>query len=216
MPDIYINPKDKPAKVTTTKAPPASLTQPENVEGMIGHTHNPLASYCLYPHDIQFLTKEPDEKVILLVRRHILTNVGWVLLVILMLFAPLVLKYFPLLDFLPIKYQLISVLAWYLIALVIAIQGFLSWFFSVNIVTSKRVIDVDFVNLIYRKVTDAEINHIEDVTVQMGSVIRTLFDFGDVLIQTAAEVPEVEFEAVPHPDRIDKILSDLRLEGKKH
>jgi hypothetical protein len=128
-----------------------------------------------------------------------------------MLFAPLILNSFPLLSFLPLKFQTIAILFWYLLTTAIAIQGFLSWFYSINIITNKRVIDVDFYNLIYREITDAEINHIEDATVQMGSAIRTLFDFGDIVIQTAAEIPEVNFEAVPHPDRIAKILSDIRL-----
>ena len=215
MPDIYINPADKPKK-TIKKDKPAStpLTIPDNVEGLQGHNHNPLSSFCYYPHHVDFINSEPDEEVILLVRRHFITNFGWIVLVILMSFAPAILKTFPLLDFLPARFQMVAILIWYLLTLAIAIQGFLSWFFSVNIITNKRVIDVDFDNLIYRKVTDAEISHIEDATVQMGSVIRTLFNFGDIVIQTAAEIPEVTFDAVPNPDRIDKILSDLRMKEK--
>ncbi len=215
MPDVYINQdkvKNKKPKIVVRKE--GFDLNPASIESLPGHTHNPLASYCYFPHDVDFLNKEPDEKVILLVRRHVITNLGWILLVVAMLIAPSILTYFPLLNFLPLKFQTVSVLFWYLLTVAIAIQGFLSWFFSVNIVTNKRVIDVDFENLIYRKITDAKLENIEDVTVKMGSVIRTLFDFGDVLIQTAAEVPEVEFLAVPHPDRIDKLLSDLRLETK--
>ena len=214
MPDIFINPPKKP--ISDTIIPPTTSSSfnlnPSSVEKLPGHTHNPLSSYCYFPHNVSFINKEPDEKVILLVRRHVITNLGWILLVILMASAPYALKFLPALNFMPLKFQVVSVLFWYLLTLAIAIQGFLSWFFTVNIITNKRVIDVDFENLIYRKLTDASIDHIEDATVQMGSVVRTLFDFGDVLIQTAAEIPEVEFYAVPHPDRIDKLLSDLRLE----
>lgn len=220
MPDIYINPED--AKEPVKEKPKLKkkvkklngFVMPENIESLPGHNHNPLSSFCYFPHGVSFINKEPDEKVILLVRRHPITNLGWILLSIVMIFAPLILNYFPLLDFLPARFQLAAILFWYLLTLAIIIQGFLSWFFSVNIVTNKRVIDVDFINLIYRKVTDAEISHIEDATVEMGSVIRTLFNFGDIIIQTAAEIPEVTFEAVPYPDRIDKILSDLRLVTK--
>lgn len=212
MPDIYINPKE-----VKKLNKPKSLNSSEPIssrdhEGEKGHTHNPLAAFCYYPHNVDFINQEPDENVILIVRRHIITNLGWLTLVILMIFAPLVLNYLPLLDFLPARFQLAAIMIWYLLTLAIFIQGFLSWFFSVNIITNKRVIDVDFVNLIYRKITDAEIDKIEDATVKMGSVVRTLFDYGDVEIQTAAEIPEILFEAVPHPDRIDKILSDLRME----
>lgn len=218
MPDIFVNPTDNnktPPSDPKPSAPPDKTEfniDPSNVESLPGHTHNPMAAFMYFPHTVAFINEEPDEKVILLVRRHILTNFGWISLVIIMLFAPLVLTSFPLLNFLPLKFQTVAILAWYLLALAIAIQGFLSWFFSVNIITNKRVIDVDFDNLIYRKISDAKLDHIEDVTVKMGSVIRTLFDFGDVEIQTAAEMREIIFWAVPHPDRIDKLLSDLRMD----
>jgi hypothetical protein len=210
MPDVYINPEDAPK--AKPKNPQGFNINPDNIEILPNHTHNPLSAYSYFPHNVGFITKEPEEKIILLVRRHVITNFGWILLVILMSLAPYILNFFPLLEFLPTKFQIISILFWYLLVTAIAIQGFLSWFFSVNIITNKRVIDVDFENLIYRKITDAKIENIEDATVKMGSVIRTLLDFGDVSIQTAAEVPEITFWAVPHPDKIDKLLSDLRLE----
>jgi hypothetical protein len=43
----------------------------------------------------------------------------------------------------------------------------------------------------------------------MGGVVRTMFDYGDVFVQTAGEVPRIEFEAVPHPDKVAKILREL-------
>lgn len=213
MPDVYINPSEIKKIAPAKKSIGFNIhPSPEMREKFKGHTHNPFAAYCYFPHKIDFLNKEPDEKVILLVRRHIITNVPWIALVVLMIFAPLILNTFPLLDFLPLRFQTVAILSWYLLVIAIAIQGFLSWFFSVNIVTNKRVIDIDFENLIYRKITDAKLDNIEDVTVKMGSVIRTLLDFGDVQIQTAAEIPEVIFWAVPYPDKVDKLLSDLRLE----
>ncbi len=225
MPDVFISKKPKKKVSPSAAAPkpnlkidgpanivPPNPANPENIEDLKGHTHNPFAAFSFYPHGVSFSEQEPDEKVILLVRRHPITNIPWISLVILMAFAPLVLSSFPLLDFLPLRFQEVAILGWYLLDLVIFIQGFLTWFFTVNIITTKRVVDVDFENLIYRKITDAEITHIEDATVQMGSVIRTLFDYGDLIIQTAAEIPEVTFEAVPHPDRINRILSELRME----
>lgn len=211
MPDIYINPPKDPPKKKKVHHQHIDIN-PATPEGLPGHNHNPLTSFCYFPHGVDFVNQEPDEKIIFLSRRHIITNFGWVALSLLMILAPAILQYFPLLDFLPLRFQTIAVLVWYLLVMAIVIQGFLSWFFSINIITNRRVIDVDFENLIYRKITDAKIGNIEDATVQMGSVIRTIFDYGDLIIQTAAEIPEVTFNAVPHPDRINKILSDLRMD----
>ena len=182
-----------------------------SVEGLKGHNHNPLSSFCYYPHNVNFVNKEPDEEVVLLVRRHIITNIPWFLVSVAMAITPTIVGGLSVLDFLPVRFQVAISLIWYLLSLAVFIEGFLSWFFSVNIITNKRVIDVDFINLIYREISDAEVTHIEDVTVQMGSVVRTLFNYGDLEIQTAAETKQIEFMAIPHPDRVQRILSDLRM-----
>ena len=62
---------------------------------------------------------------------------------------------------------------------------------------------------------DANIDKIQDVTYKMGGVIRTLFNYGDVMIQTASEVPNFDFLAVPYPDKVAKVLQDLRTEEQQ-
>lgn len=132
-----------------------------------------------------------------------------------MFLAPMVLSSFPLLDFLPENYKFVAILGWYMISIAYAFESFLDWFFSVYIVTDERIFDVDFVNLIYREISEANIDQIQDVTTAMGGVVRTLFNYGDVFIQTASEIPRIEFEAVPHPDQVAKILRELRVEEEQ-
>ena len=218
MPDVFISPqggkKEDAAKSVEKKF--FELPGPnDSVEGFPFHNHNPLSTFCVYPHRVGFINQEPNEKVILIIRRHLITNIGWILVAGAIALLPYILVVVPIFSFLPANYQMVINLIFYLLALTVVLQGFLSWFFSVNIITNKRVIDVDFVNLIYRKISDAEISHIEDATTTMGSVIRTLFDFSDVNIQTAAEDKEIEFEAVPHPDKVAKILSELRIRDRR-
>lgn len=218
MPDVFISPQGDKKEDSPVGVEKKFFELPgpnDSVEHFPYHNHNPFSSFCVYPHRVGFINQEPDEKIILIIRRHIITNVGWILVAVAISFLPLILKVLPLFSFLPANYQTVINLIFYLLALTVVLQGFLSWFFSVNIITNKRVIDVDFVNLIYRKISDAEISHIEDATTTMGSVVRTLFDFSDVNIQTAAEDKEIEFEAVPHPDKVAKILSELRIRDRR-
>ncbi len=121
----------------------------------------------------------------------------------------MILSYFPILSFLPEKFRFVAVLIWYAISVAYALESFLDWFFNVCVVTDETVFDVDFTNLIYREISETDLDHIQDVTVRMRGVVRTMFDYGDVFIQTAGEVPRIEFEAVPHPDRVAKILREL-------
>lgn len=219
MPDIFISSKkedQKPSEETQTTKSLEKKTSTKKHYG--GHSHSsghPLAAYCYMPNGVDFENRTEDEKVILILRKHPITNVGWILILALMLLAPSVLSTFPLLDFLPVNFRFIAVLGWYLICIAYALESFLTWFFNVYIITDERIVDIDFNNLIYKEISDANIDKIQDVTYKMGGVIRTILNYGDVYIQTASEVPAFEFMAVPRPDRVTKVLQDLRIEEEQ-
>ena len=177
-----------------------------------GKEEHPLSSFIFFPPKVDFAQKDPEEKVVLVLRKHPITNLRWILIAIGMLAAPYVLSYFPFLNFLPARFEMIAIVGWYLLTIAFIFEEFLGWFFNVYIITDERVFDVDFVNLIYREVTDANIDQIQDVTVQVGSVIRTVFNYGNIIIQTAAEIPQIEFLDVPQPDRVARVLRQLRVE----
>ncbi|MFZ5365850.1 MAG: hypothetical protein ACOZBZ_00975 [Patescibacteria group bacterium] len=198
MPDIYVAKKEQESERVK-----------EQEEKQIT---NPLSAFVQNPVGVRFETQEEEEKIILLLRKHWITNVPWIILAIILLAAPLVLPYFPLLTFLPVRYQLMAVILWYLLVTAFVFEQFLTWFFNVYIVTDERVVDVDFYNLVYKQITEAKIDRIQDITLRLGGVVRALFNFGDVLIQTAGAEPNLEFEAVPNPDQVVKILQGLRTE----
>ncbi len=176
------------------------------------HPHSPFSSFCYFPSGVKFASKDSQEEIVLFLRRHWITNIPWIAISLILLFAPAVLGSFPILSFLPDNFQFIAVAIWYMVVTAYILESFLDWFFNVCIVTDERIFDVDFVNLIYREITDANLDQIQDVTVRMGGAIRTIFNYGDVIIQTAGEVPRIEFTAVPNPDKVAKILRELRVE----
>jgi membrane protein YdbS with pleckstrin-like domain len=186
-----------------------------NKHNLPGHTHNVLASYFYYPDKVDFINKDPLEVVVLLVRRHPITNVPWVAMVFILIMMPAFLSIMPFFGGIPGDFQMVLTIIWYMLTVAFALEKFLGWFFNVNIVTDERVIDVDFVHLLYREMTDADIEQIQDVTVEMGGTIRTLFNYGDVLIQTASSKAKTRFEAIPHPDRVAKLLRELRVEEQE-
>ena len=221
MPDVFISETKniKPhlkSDQNPDQKPPDNLNPSRNVvERHRFHSHNPLSSYCYFPDGIKFVAKDSNEKIVLFLRRHPITNLPWILISIILFASPMVLSEFPLLDFLPENFKFIAILSWYLIAIAYTFESFLDWFFSVYIITDERIFDVDFVNLIYREISEANIDQIQDVTVTMGGVVRTIFNYGDILIQTASETARIEFEAVPHPDQVAKILRELRVEEEQ-
>ena len=110
---------------------------------------------------------------------------------------------------------MIVVFVWYLFTVSFTLEKFLAWFFNVNVITDERIIDVDFHNLIYRQISDANIDQIQDVTVEVGGGIRTFLNYGNVVIQTAAEVLRIDLLDIPRPDDVAKILRSLRVEEEK-
>ena len=175
----------------------------------------PLASFLMCPSGVTFETRESEEKVILFLRRHLVTNIPWILTTIIMVLAPIFINSLSILDSIPSDFKFVFLLIWYLITTAYFLESFLTWFFNVYIVTDETIIDIYFYNLIYKEVSDANIDKIQDVTYKMGGVVRTLFNYGDVLIQTASEVPNFDFLAVPYPDKVVKVLQDLRVEEQQ-
>ncbi|MBU0619291.1 hypothetical protein KKD62_03595 [Patescibacteria group bacterium] len=209
MPDIYTAVTTKPEpKKTAKRETVADRLEKERVDGA-------LKAYLVRPHRVRFETQDKKEKVVLLLRRHWLTNVGWLLTSILMLLSPLILKLVPLLSFLPRRFQIMTLILWYLMTLAFIFEKFLAWYFNVNIITDERIIDIDFYSLGYKEVSEAKIDKVQDVSYITGGGIRSLFNYGDVLIQTAGEKPQLIFEAVPTPQIVAKLLNELILEEEQ-
>jgi uncharacterized membrane protein YdbT with pleckstrin-like domain len=213
MPDVYKSDSSEHSKRGAKKKHSSKHESVElSVNDFPGHTNNPFAAFAYIPDNVNFIAADSNERVILLLRKHPITNIPWIITAILMFIAPALLDALPVFDSIPINIRLIASLFWYLITLAFVLEEFLSWFFNVYVVTDERVFDVDFVNLIYREITDANIDQIQDVTTKVGGVIPTLFNYGDVVIQTAAEIPQLEFIAVPRPDTAAQVLRELRVQ----
>lgn len=173
-----------------------------------------LSAFMYKPAGIHFETQEPGETIILLLRKHWITNLEWVIISIFLVVAPFLL--FPILVIagilpqqIPPVYLQFLFLSWYLITLSYLFGNFLLWYFTVSIVTGERIIDIDFINLLNKKFAETRIARVEDVTMRTGGFIRAIFDYGDVLVQTAAKEQEFQFFAVPHPEKVVRIINQL-------
>ena len=49
----------------------------------------------------------------------------------------------------------------------------------------------------------------------MGGIFGLIFNYGDVVIQTAGTNPEIEFLKVPRPAQIAAVLHQIREEAEK-
>ena len=167
-----------------------------------------------------FESQSADEKVILLLRAHFVTNIPWIIITIFLSLLPPVIAISQILSPVISNFKLPAqgvdglVLLWYLFVLAYAFQNFLSWYFNIYIVTDQRVVDMDFFQLLYRKISSAELKQIEDVSSSMGGVAQVIFNYGDIRIQTAGEEEQFLFERVPRPALVQKTIEDEVEKGK--
>jgi len=205
------NIKKEERKVVKSKSP----VDPElrqKVYNILGKTKHPLSSFLVRPHVFTFQEKDEEEEILVALRPHWITNVGWILITIAMVLGPTLIKSLALINGLPAKYQILGELFWYLTTFAFAFEKFLSWYFDVYIITDERVVDIDFNNLLNKKYSEAKLSMIQDVTSKQIGMGQTMFNYGQVLIQTAAEINELRFDNIPNPDKIVKVLQLMREE----
>ncbi len=172
---------------------------PEKSEAMSAFINHPRAT---------FEGQSDGEFIILLLRAHPVTQLSWVLNSIFMLLILIVLNFF-----LPIFLIVGQIIFFnvFIIALILSYIwfNFLSWYFNVGLITNERIIDIDFSSVLYKEVTATRADKIEDVTAKTGGYFKSLFNYGNIFIQTAGTEENIEFLNVPFPSRVVEVINDL-------
>ena len=227
MPDIFVaeseSNKDAPSPTTRSGLEAkASRTDLKTGMGLRYETvaerllkerkPNRTRTFNILPKRVRFENQEQREKIILLLRQHWVTQLRWMMMGIMGIGVPAIFVWVPLLDFLPANYQFMALVLWYLLLIAYIFENFISWLYQAFIITDERIIDINFSNLIYKELSEAKIDNIEDVTYRQGGVMRAAFNFGDVVMQTAGAQREFMIEGVPEPNRVVKIMNELKLE----
>lgn len=167
------------------------------------------------PHRCLFPSQGDDEEVFLVVRQH------WVVLIkqliIWLLFA-----------FLPVFFDFLAIPAFgndmgenassiigtikgvYLMLLLGAL--FTIWtlyYLNFQVVTNERVVDMVQKSVLNHVTSELNLRKIQDVTAEVKGILATFFDYGNVYIQTAGETERFQFDNVPHPHKVAKLVLEL-------
>ena len=102
-----------------------------------------------------------------------------------------------------------------LFVIVFSLIAFIDFYFDIQIVTDRRIIDVNQNRLFSRELAELNLEDVEDVSIQISGTMPTLFNYGDVIIQTAGERMNFHFQHVPRPREIASIISDLSEQVKR-
>ncbi|OGD97973.1 hypothetical protein A3A49_02035 [Candidatus Curtissbacteria bacterium RIFCSPLOWO2_01_FULL_38_11b] len=183
------------------------------------HSKNPLAMFAPQPLGVSFESQEKGEKIILLLRAHIVTLVPVVLEIIFLIFLPLLVPWvlrvpgINLFANLAARQVFWLYVSWYLFVFGFTFYKFIFWYFNVYLLTNERIVDFDFRGILHKETSYANLNQIQDVSPKIIGFFGTFFHFGNIFVQTAAAKPEFEFHHVARPDSVAKeILEQVRLE----
>ena len=165
-------------------------------------------SFLVNP-DVRFETQRADENVVLVVRKHLITQINWILNSALLLIVGSILTFvvFP---------QLFSpnyILVFFIFLLIFTFSyfwlNFLFWYFTVGIVSNERILDLDFLSILYKEFSATTIEQISDLTTKIGGFAGSIFNYGDVYVITEGFQTNIEFLDVPLPSEIVKIINEL-------
>ncbi len=181
-----------------------------------GNNNNSFTSaFLVQPRSVIFNEQQDGEEVYLLIRRHQITNIPWIVGVFILLLVPLFLQGFVLYvapsfyENFPMILRVGMFVFWYLLVFAYAFERFLIWFFTVNIITTDRVVDVDFIGLFNKNFAEAQFTKIQDVRSEVKGAFQLTFNYGDVFVQTAAEMTNIEFDDIPYPDQVSRLIGEL-------
>lgn len=198
------------ASDTTIPVAP-SFTRMQRIKNKF-HRMSLFTTYCENPENIHFSTQEPDEKVLIFMRKSKFLNLSWILTAVILAIMPNILFIFrdqfaaitP-----PPQYLLLIIPFYYLLIITYAFVNFIIWYYNAALVTNKRVIDIDFHQLVMKEVDETKLALVQDISYRQEGVFENMFDFGYVLIQTAGTIDNFEFYGLPKPDHVVQVVQQL-------
>jgi membrane protein YdbS with pleckstrin-like domain len=166
--------------------------------------------------------QKPDEQVVMFLRRQWF---AWAVIVassFLMLAVPAAVVWFfwdrvsIWLDHPLIGPGLVVIASIYVLSVwLFSFLEFTDYYLDTWIITTHRVINIEQKGLFNRVASELHLAAVQDVTSDVKGVIRTFFDFGYVLVQTAAEHTQFVFKDIDHPEKVKELIIKLVEEDKK-
>lgn len=159
--------------------------------------------------------QEPDEHIELLLRQHGFTNLSWIIMAFLGIISPFILFMFDglltrALAQIPGDIIIASIILWYMLVMAFILEKYLYWYFNIFIITNLHITDIAMSSLLSKTSTEALLEDVQSVKTKVAGIFGSLFNFGDVIIVTAAEKQEILFSLVPSPDFVADRIEDLQ------
>jgi hypothetical protein len=170
-----------------------------------------------------FKGQQADEKILLVLHRHwfdIFSQFIIIFLMLAVLFGSYALSSLFYGFFSEPAYQNLIAFVRSLFFIFIWITFFVIWidyYLDVWIVTDKRIINIEQKGLFARVISELELSKIQDITIDVHGVNPTFLNYGDLFVQTAAEMERFQFRNISNPYSVKDLIMNRKLnsEAKK-
>lgn len=187
----------------------------------------------VYPHDVHFATQNKGERIFVKLRSHIATNLGWLIRGSFLLVMPILVVLFfgslelffigiendnlasslldvnNLINMVPLSLRIGMLLLYFSFVGSYFLIHFLNWYFNIYLVTNERMKHIQFRAFHGKIISEAPLKNIEDITQRISGFGPSVFNYGDVRVQTSAQKNRFFFDQVPDPTWFRDTLADL-------
>ncbi|MFH1012456.1 MAG: PH domain-containing protein [Candidatus Peregrinibacteria bacterium] len=173
-----------------------------------------------------FPGQREDEKVLIVIRKHPIVYFRLVLLFVFTIMLPLLLflwfwfSQYPMGDY-PLRGYVVSIFSslFLLYGLLFFCVDWLNNAFNLFILTDQRLMDITQITLLRRSVISTPLEHIQDASSSVQGILQTLFNYGNVEVQTASAMAANFFiDRVDQPGEIARTIMnaahDTHLSGQ--
>ena len=170
-----------------------------------------FSGFSAFPKKISFYGRDKDEEIVFVVRKHWIAYLPDLLYILLVLLLPFFFVYlFSILQIFLTPAIYVGILLLSIgIACTLAVTTFLKWYYTLHIITDERIVIVRMDNAFYHSFAEAQLEKIEDITHTQSGMLGTVFDVGNVDIDTAGHDIDFRLSMIPHPREMQDILNDL-------
>lgn len=172
---------------------------------------------CVFPN------QRDIEKIFVLTRRHIISFVFYIFIFALLAIIPIFFAFLLMAEVSKISLEVnlltadalvVLACAYYLLIISFFITSWVSYYYDIFIVTDERIIDITQKGLFSREIYELSFEQIEDVTTKTKGFLNTIFEAGDIEIQTAAQQRNFTMKRVPKPHIVAEIIHSLTLQAR--
>ncbi|MCK5466479.1 PH domain-containing protein [Candidatus Parcubacteria bacterium] len=163
-----------------------------------------------------FPGQHENEKIALVTRKHLIVLLPYFLYIALMCLLPIIFYIFIVPYVLPAfmddphdrLFILLSAI-YYGFVWIVIFTVWADYYLDIWIITNERIIDVEQIGFFNRVVSELDLKRIQDITSSVHGMLPTMFGFGNIHIQTAAEEGKFDLKSVPHPVTIRRRITKL-------